>query len=106
MVDYQSDVVGGGQKTTKEITIKKIEFGKTYPATTFRREIDSRATVFNHVTGKVSNIQVTPVEATTIPANAVRVEPVTDYSSVLILSGLLLGLASIGTAAKLWFRRS
>jgi len=105
-VDYQTDVVGGGRESTREITVQKVEFGKTYPASTFWREIDPQATVFDNVAGKIISPKVLPPETKAVVANPIRVEPVMDDSNYLTLSGLLIGAVALGAGLVLSLRRS
>ncbi len=107
MVDYQTDVVGGGgQESTREITIQKVEFGKSYPPTAFWREIDDRAIVFDNVAGKVIEPKVRPTTLTAVVNDPIRVEPVTDNSNLLMMSGLMIGVAALISGMVLWFRRA
>ena len=106
LVDYLTDDPIHQGEWVSKMTIESVSFGKSYPAATFRRDVDDRAMVFDHVKDKVIFPKVQPITPQAAVINPIRVEPVTDNSNAMMMSGVILGLATIGTGTALWLRRS
>ncbi len=95
----------GLETSVTEIIVRKVDFGESFPKSTFWREGDTKTTVFDAVKGKITPPSVQPTEAKTVVNNLVRVAPETDYSSYLATGGLTLGAAALIAGLVLWFRR-
>ena len=107
LVDYLRDAPAlQGQEWIREAVVETVSFGKSYRAATFRRSVDDRSMQFDHVNDKVIFPKVQVTAPQTIGANPIRVEPVADNSGALMMSGVMVGMATLGVGTALWLRRS
>ena len=95
----------GVEEGSTEMTVTRVEFGKTYPPTTFWREADARARIYDAVKGKITPPKVTPTPPkAVIVANPIRAEQ-DPGSSSFATGSLALGVVLLLTGLGLWLRR-
>ena len=103
-VNYETDS-SEREMCAGEITVQKVEFGKTFPQSTFWRENDPRATVFDSLIGKITPPKVLAVETNAVVGKPIHVDPVSSDSNYYIEGGLAIIAAALGLGLVRWLRR-
>ncbi len=93
------------EESARIITVRNVEFGKTYPESAFWRDADDRTAVIDLVDGQSRPPKVRQAEAKIVVSNPVQVAPVEDYSGILAAGGLTLSVTVLIVGLVSWFRR-